>query len=160
MSERKWNMGPTHHHDDKHRKAVAEMPPTIDLNALSYDAVVAVMNALNPDQQGLKDFACEADSQGFSDASEVVARRSADVHDDDNQRFQVPEFDIEVSAPQDRWYATVAEAAASELFERAIAERRAAELFDCLGSGGAAYVDRETDRLVLIVRNVSGRKRS
>ncbi|SHQ46346.1 Uncharacterised protein [Mycobacteroides abscessus subsp. massiliense] len=133
------------------------MPPTIDLNALSYDAVVAVMNALNPDQQGLKDFACEADSQGFSDASEVVARRSADdVQDDDNQRFQVPECDIEVSAPQDGWYGTVAEAAASQLFERATAERRAAELFDCLSGGGAAYVDRETDRLVLIVKNVSG----
>lgn len=78
MSERKRNMGPNTPPRRQHRKAVAEMPPTIDLNALSYDAVVAVMNALNPDQQGLKDFACEADSQGFSDASEVVARRSTD----------------------------------------------------------------------------------
>lgn len=44
----------------------------IDLESLSYEAVVAVMNALNP---GGGEFACEADRQAFSDASVTVARR-------------------------------------------------------------------------------------
>lgn len=47
----------------------------IDLDALSYEAVVAVMNALNPHNQGLDDFVCDADRQAFSDASVTAARR-------------------------------------------------------------------------------------
>jgi hypothetical protein len=47
----------------------------IDLESLSYEAVVAVMNALNPHNQNLDDFACEADKQAFSDASCTVAQR-------------------------------------------------------------------------------------
>lgn len=47
----------------------------IDLESLSYEATVAVMNALNPSVQGVDDFACEADRQAFSDASVTVARR-------------------------------------------------------------------------------------
>lgn len=47
---------------------------TVDLNSLSYEALAAVMNALNPPPG---EFACAGDRQAFSDVSVQVAQRWA-----------------------------------------------------------------------------------
>lgn len=44
----------------------------IDLDSLSYQALAAVMNALNPSPH---DFACEGDRKAFSDVSVEVSQR-------------------------------------------------------------------------------------